>query len=382
MNDSRYRLLPAALAAMTLAACSSTAGGSGPPVATPAPTTYTLVRTVAVPNVPPSSGTWGFDIGFVDGAVHRYYLADRTNKGIDVIDTSTDTFLSVAAAGAFVGGSGNSGGPDGVVPVGNGVVFAGDGDSTLKIVNVISNQLLATIPTVNPYTGPAPSFCTPGSPNMRVDEMAYDPKDNVVVAINDASCPPFGTFFSATPPYKVLGSFPLPTANSGAEQPTWDPGQNKFVLALPATIANPGGEVDVLDPTQPNNPIVNRFPVTGCNPAGTALGPNEHLVLGCQAGQLMIINAANGSTVATFAGVGGGDETWYNPGDNRFFVAASNNTGPAGPVVVVIDAGTNTILQQIKITSGAHSISVDRTTGQIFVPQRSGSQIGLTVFGY
>ncbi len=379
MIESRFRLLPAAAAALTLAACAGT-GSTHPPVATPAPTTYTLVRTVPVPNVPPASGTWSFDIGFVDGAAHRYYLADRTNKGIDVVDTTSDTFVTVAGAGKFAGGSGNTGGPNGVVPVGNGVVFAGDGDSTMKIVNVISNTLLATIPTVNPYSGAAPSFCTPG-PNQRVDEMAYDPKDNVVLAINDASCPPFGTFFSATPPYQILGSFPLPTADNGAEQPTWDPGQNKFVLALPSTTANPGGEVDVIDPTKPNNPIVNVFPVTGCNPAGTALGPNEHLVLGCTAtSQLMIINAANGSTVATFTGVGGADQTWYNPGDNRFFLACRNN--PAGPVLVIIDAGTNTILQQIKTSSNAHSIAVDPTTGQAFVPQPAGSQIGLAVYGY
>src|SRR4030081_3622329 len=34
-----------------------------------------------------------FDIGTVDAAAGRYYLADRTNKGVDIFDTKTNKFL-------------------------------------------------------------------------------------------------------------------------------------------------------------------------------------------------------------------------------------------------------------------------------------------------
>src|SRR5260370_17853086 len=32
-----------------------------------------------------------FDIGFVDPAINRYLLADRTNKAIDIVDTTHNT---------------------------------------------------------------------------------------------------------------------------------------------------------------------------------------------------------------------------------------------------------------------------------------------------
>ena len=37
------------------------------------------------------AGVSSFDISFVDGATHTYILGDRTNNGIDVIDTKTNT---------------------------------------------------------------------------------------------------------------------------------------------------------------------------------------------------------------------------------------------------------------------------------------------------
>jgi hypothetical protein len=59
-----------------------------------------------------------FDISFIDQATGRYYLADRSNKAIDVFDTKDDTY--VCRVGNFVGavmknGKVDSGvsGPDG-----------------------------------------------------------------------------------------------------------------------------------------------------------------------------------------------------------------------------------------------------------------------------
>src|SRR5262249_10468043 len=78
----------------------------------------------------------GFDISFVDQKTQRYYLADRSNKSIDVFDAKTDKFLGSVTG--FIGialkdGKPNNdkSGPDGVVIVGN-EAWAGDGDSTVK----------------------------------------------------------------------------------------------------------------------------------------------------------------------------------------------------------------------------------------------------------
>ncbi len=72
----------------------------------------------------------GFDISFVDQKTQRYYLADRSNKSVDVFDAKTDKFIG--STPGFVGVSMKNGkpdndtsGPDGVVVVGN-QIWAGD----------------------------------------------------------------------------------------------------------------------------------------------------------------------------------------------------------------------------------------------------------------
>jgi len=66
--------------------------------------------------------------------------------------------------------------------------------------------------------------------------------------------------------------------------------------------------------------------------------------------------------------VGGADEVWFNEGDNRFYVAARDN--PGGPVLGVIDAVTNTWIENVSTAFNAHSVAADRKNNHIFVPLR------------
>jgi hypothetical protein len=387
------RILTLAGIAGLLAGCG---GGSSPAAPSVAPQTnlYGVAQTITWTGVPPAApAVFSFDISFVDPTAHQLYIGDRTTNGVTVIDTQALKYVMTAGQGMFAGfkpnnpdGSPpNNAGPNGVVPIGNGLVMAGDGDSTLKVVNITTGALVATIPAVNPYVGAAlPATCggagtptgTPLATNQRVDEMAYDPTDGLVLAINDAACPPFGTFFSTTAPFAARGSIAFQNANGGAEQPTWDPTQNKFIQPFPSTIANAGGEVDLIDPH--TFAITAQFPVTNCQPNGTALGPNETLFLGCSSKalpqQLLTINATNGATLNSISGVGGADEVWYNPTANRFYAAASNNA--SGPVVVVAD-GTGKLITTAATSTGAHSVAVDPTSDHIFIP---GQKLGVSVY--
>ncbi len=368
----------AALAAAGLTACNG--GATSTPPGGTVSTQVVQNGAIAIPGVPPATGTFSFDISYVDPVANQYYLADRTTDGVDVVNTSNFQYVLTAGAKSFTGlGIGNppaanTGGPNGIVPIGNSLVMAGDGNNTLKVVNVATGALVATVPAVNPYTGPPlPATCggtgkpTTGAANLRVDEMAYDPTDQVVLTINDASCPPFGTFFNALPPYNILGSVAFTTANAGAEQPTWDPGQKKFIVALPATIANPGGEVDLLDPK--TFAISSVYGETNCNANGTALGQNETLFLGCSAvtGPLLTVNATNGAILNSIPNMGGADEVFYSPGANRFYSGSSNNAG--GPLLVIVD-GSGNLIQSIPTSAGAHSVAAD-ATGRAYVPQRA-----------
>src|SRR6266478_7601415 len=87
-----------------------------------------------------------FDIGFVDQKSQRYYLADRSNKSVDIFDAKTDKFIG--SVGGFVGVVLKDGkpdndvsGPDGVV-VFAGQAWAGDGDSTVKVIDLKTNRVV------------------------------------------------------------------------------------------------------------------------------------------------------------------------------------------------------------------------------------------------
>jgi hypothetical protein len=204
--------------------------------------------------------------------------------------------------------------------------------------------------------------------------MDYDPTDGIVLAINDAACPPFGTFFSTTAPYAAIGAgIAFTTANGGAEQPRWDPTQGLFIEPLPQTIANPNGELDLINPK--TQAIVKVIPEpSNCEANGLALGQNETLFLACSVpGELLTLNAATGAVINTIVGYGGCDEASYNPSSNRFFAACSNNT--PGPVLVIAD-GNGNLIQAIPTSTGAHSVAVDQVSDHIFLPtQKAGVQV-------
>lgn len=99
-----------------------------------------------------------------------------------------------------------------------------------------------------------------------------------------------------------------------------------------------------------------------------------NFVLGCSEadGKQMpaattIMNARTGRVVAVVPGLGGADMVNYNAKNGQYYTASVAN--PGGPVLGVIDAFTNTLVQTIPITGGvAHSVASNETTGHIFVP--------------
>ena len=138
------------------------------------------------------------------------------------------------------------------------------------------------------------------------------------------------------------------------------------------------GSVDEIDPFGPTGPVViNSFPIPNCMPTGINLGPGTDALVGCAdhdgrafAPSSVIINSTTGAILATINNVGFVDETWYNPGDNRYYLAARDM--PTGPVLGVIDAGTRQWLQNVPTNGNAHSVAADPKNNHIFVPLPSG----------
>ena len=149
----------------------------------------------------------GFDISFF--TKDRYYLGDRTNSAVDVIDSDSNTVVAQIGKGLFKGATGNNNtsGPDGVV-VFNNQVWVGDGDSTVKVFNATTGVQITTIAT--------------GAPSdFRADELCFDPRDELVMVANNAATPPFASIistddFTVKAKIKFDGTNGAPNSSNGA----------------------------------------------------------------------------------------------------------------------------------------------------------------------
>jgi hypothetical protein len=178
----------------------------------------------------------------------------------------------------------------------------------------------------------------------------------------------------------------------------WNPATGHLLLANENSIGITNiGNIDEIDPRVANNTcggpcgpvVVNSFIMPNCMPTGVTQGPGNYYLVGCadHDGESFpfneyIINDAPGNTIVCTAylatsvncipinNVGGVDETWYNPGDNKYYLAARDMLPTA--VMGVIDAGTNQWLYNMPTGSNAHSISVDPSTNHAFVPFQAG----------
>lgn len=350
--SKQSRLLPLILASVGMVAGAGAVGARAR-AATAAPAVR-RVATIVVPGRPLAS----FDIGTVDSR-GVYALSDRSNHGLDFFDAATGRFIG--RAGGFTGYDPAAGfdaaGPNGVVAVGPNEFWAGNGDSTVKVVDLRSRSIVASIPTGG---------------HRRTDEMTYDPRDHLVAAVNNADDPPFISFISSRT-RRVLGKIVLDRATDGAEQPAWDPATGLLYLSIPVLDkVKADGAVAVIDPR--TRRLERYLPVHECMPAGLAVGPHGHLLVGCSddavaagfAPKTLVLDPRSGRTVAVIRAVGGSDEVWYDPKSDFYYMAASGF--PGGAVLGVVDARTNRWLANLPSGPNAHSVAADPRSGRVFVP--------------
>jgi len=398
---------PVLFGAVSLATTSAIAG----PCTGPGAPTTTQTKCLTAVHIP-GNALRSFDISFVNPDRREYYLADRSNAGIDIIDTHSLTFKRTI--GGFVGivlnkagaVDNNHSGPDGVATHGR-WLYAGDGDSTLKVIDLNApndNALKQTIPT-----GGA----------TRVDEMALTTDGKLLIAANNAEDPPFATLFLANGDdgnshvakiTKItVDPAIMPTGfGLSMEQPAWDPQTRRFYTSLPIIANNPpgcnfgqlagpitcDGGLLVTDPTTLTtptavqgafNPATNTgvVPLHACGPNGATVGVHDNLLLGCTPANnpsdttTLVINAKT-KNFANIGNIVGSDEVWFNKGDNRYYTGSNRNCKVAGApcpaaadqqaVLGVID-GTSVLIETIQQSSGSHSVAADSKRNLIFVPQ-------------
>jgi hypothetical protein len=188
-----------------------------------------------------------------------------------------------------------------------------------------------------------------------------------------------GAFCSQTAPAASCAGAIAPAGLGGM---TYNPNSGLWLLTNENSIATTNiGSVDVIDLQlgTGNGPVVvNSFVIPNCMPTGITQGPGNNFLVGCadHDGESFppnefIIDGTSGAILATINQVGGVDETWYNPGDNRYYLAARDMLPNA--VMGVIDAKTNLWLANMTTGSNAHSISVDPSTNHVFLPFQAGT---------
>src|SRR5437763_9117951 len=240
-----------------------------------------LLTLAPIPSAGSDNNTAGamysFDISFVDQTTQTYYLADRSNKGVEVVNAINGQFVGrITATPPFAGftGSNATSGPNGVVAAFP-WLFVTDANSRVVTIDLRNNATVS-----NATTG--------GAPGLRADELAYDPQHGILLVINNADTPPFGTLISVNQSngHLTVGSritFDAAhgvDAQDGAEQPVWDAALNRFFLSIPQIGANvQNGGVVRINPFSPT--VETTYPVQFCGPAGLTLGPNHSLFIGC-----------------------------------------------------------------------------------------------------
>jgi DNA-binding beta-propeller fold protein YncE len=317
-----------------------------------------LVGAILVPGNP-----LRFDISWVDQARGRYYLAEGGNAAVDVVDAENNLYLGRISG--FHGlpaaddpcGRIEGMGPNGVVVTPDNHLWADDAHGTVRVFDLSSAK--------PPFTGVTPAATISTGAVCRADEIGFDPKDHVIVVGNPEEHPPFATIISSDAPYDVLSKIPFPDA-SGLEQPLWDPGLKGGRMLLTVPGKGEGSMVAVLDLSKPKSPVVETSYSTPNCGSGLALGPSQHLLVGCGGGRpLIILKALTGKIITTVADTHGADEVWYNPGNNQFYAPSGQNPTPT---LSVIDAESGKLLYNLPAGPGSHSVAAYSGNNHVFVP--------------
>jgi hypothetical protein len=296
-----------------------------------------VFKVTTVIQVPAAAGNtagtfFSFDISWFDPKLNKFFLADRNNKAIDVVDAKnpgagvTQQFFK-----AFAGFTGNNdtSGPDGVLTANNGTeLWVGDSPGKVWVLNSGTGDLIA----LPGSTSTPPNPISVGG-TTRADELCYDPKDNIILMASPAEG--FVTFISsaAANKGKVLKQLPI-ASGTGIEQCAWNPKDGNFYLNVPND-PNPGDQVLVINPTKMTVDRSITIDIKDCSGVrGMAFGLDNQLLIGCSTPSppnnqrnSIVIDAKSGTTakvLKVLTNLGGADEVWFNPDDNHYVIPSCN----------------------------------------------------------
>jgi hypothetical protein len=301
----------------------------------------------------------------------NYYLADRHNDGVHVIDlnTNAETTIITGFVQSYVNGTidNDISRLDGLVVLPDRKeMYVGDGGGPVKVIDLTTNTIVSKI-----VTGGA----------KRIDELAYDPTTNTMVVTSPAEDIPMLTVISATK-RTVLGHISFPNATE-LEQPAFNPANGGFYISVPSIPgrAAAGGEIAIIDIATLT--ISKVYYVPKCIPAGLAFGPPNYLFIGCSPGWIptyryaasYVMDVTTGTIIDNISGLASIDQVTYSSFTRCYYAAAVTNRaggtikGAPVPQLGVMSAATNSLLQTFETdNSTTHFVAINNANGNIYVP--------------
>jgi hypothetical protein len=226
-----------------------------------------VLGSVVVPNV--NSGTvFSFDLAAVDPATGLYYVTDRDNASIDVVNSANNTLVA-QFTGGFAGCRTTAGlpvagclapatatatsGPNGLDLVtgagGQAQIYAGDANGVVVlnratgalIKRVVINGLSCATPCVTPTLRSGASLSL-----LRADEGCFDATDGIYAIASPNENPPFVTFIDTANQNVIATAF---FQSAGIEACVYDPVTARFYFNNDGSAANPRGEISGISAT-------------------------------------------------------------------------------------------------------------------------------------
>ena len=284
---------------------------------------YKLVKTIDLPG---DKGGHGDYVVF-DADTNTVWVAQSPDHQVVVIDTKTNTVKGVIPGIA----NGN------LITTTPKYAFLNDADSTM--VTVVDKRTMK----------PVGKFAIQGK---TPDGMIYDPKTGHIYVTADDSNDV--TVVKAAAPFGQVAHF-------GLQPEKAKDGPDVSTLAGGRIYQPVDNVVDVIDPVANKVVSVWKPDVKGDVKPMVYDPKTKHLFMGTTDKKLLVVNASDGSQVASVPLMGSVDQISVDLGKRRAFV------GDKAGVVEVVDLDSNTLVDTIPSEKNMHTLAVDTKTHNVYV---------------
>jgi hypothetical protein len=306
---------------------------------------------VPVSNTPISAmaGKVGsFDAIEIDQAAHLLYVADRTDRGVDVFDISTPRakYLQTIPMASN---------PNGLAiarDLARLYVGTASGSVIIVDINTSSKTYGAVIKDVK-TAGTSVDLLDYGAARQRL--YASNAVDGKITSIDPSTG-------------EIKAQF---TVGSIVEQPRFNPADGMVYVTSPAA--------DALFQIDPNDGLVtNKYPLGGCKPVGMAINPSSKTALIACHTYVLSFDLVAGKSTGTFP-LGNSDIVTYDAKVDRFFVASLPHANTPGSVGMF---GGNPVvyLSSVQTDGSGNSAAYDETNKIVYTPDTRPKTVGLSSF--